>query len=202
MRGPHGFDIRDRGPVLIAILLVWLAGNLAFAFLLNLPRAEVASSLREESRTIEERLLGRRQKVQAFRTEYERVMGGQRTLRTFYEEVLSTKRQRMTPVQKEVRSIASRFNITADSISYARDILERDQIVKFSAVMPLNGSYENLRAFINAVENSENFLIVEAVTLADSKEGGVILSLSIAMSTYFFDPDVRAKPGQEGGAAS
>ena len=202
MRAIRAFDIREKAPLLIAILLVLLAGNLGAAFLLNLPRSERAASLREAAHDLQQRLLQRRGQVERFRTEYDRVMGGQKSLRTFYDEVLSTKRQRMTPLLKEVREIAARFNIKPESISYSHDIFDRDRIVKFGAVMPINGSYENLRAFIDAIENSENFLIIEAVNLTDSKEGGVILSLNIALATYFSDPDVKTKEERQKGAAS
>jgi len=142
-------------------------------------------------------LSGRQERVGVLKAEYGRVMDGSRTLKTFYADVLSTKRHRMTAVQKEIRDIAARFNIRPDSIAYNREIFDKDQIVKFSAVLPLTGSYENLRAFLSALERSENFLIVESVSLADSKEGGVILGLSVSVATYFFDPDVKARIGGE-----
>jgi len=193
MKVRRGFDIREKAGIIILVLGVWLAADLGVFFLVNLPRGEQVTSLKEASTLFERQLVERKRRVERLRAEYQRVMDGRRTLKTFYDEVLSTKRERMTPVQSEVRQIASKFNINPEMVSYSRHIYEEDQIVKFSAVLPLNGSYENLRAFINAVENSENFLTIEAVNLSDSKEGGVMLSLNITLSTYFFDPDVKPK---------
>lgn len=213
MTSPRRFDIRERSPAIVAVLLIGLTANLAAAFLLNLPRAEEVRSLRAAAEDLEVRLTRRERKVEALRADYERVMEGRRSLETFYADVLSTKHARMTSIQKEIRDIAARFNISPKSISYSRDLYKGEKIVKFSVVLPLNGSYEHLRAFIAALEASENLLIIESVTLADSKEGGVILSLQINVSTYFIDPDMagpgpagvrlsRAEPGApEGGPA-
>jgi len=197
VRLPGRFDIREKAGIVIAILAVGLCGNLAFAFMVNYPRSEQARTLRQQVESFEDRLGRRRDKVESLRADYNRVVGGDRSLHTFYDEVLSTKRQRMLAIQKEIRDIAKKFNISPESIAYARASNKNDPIVKFSANIPLNGPYESLRAFISAVERSENFLIIESVTLTDSREGGVILSLNIVVSTYFFDPDVVLKGGAD-----
>lgn len=185
------FDVRAKTPLIAAILLVWLAVNLAATFFVNIPRAERVSTLTTASDLFRTQLAERRAKVGGLRKDFNRVVDGERSLKTFYDDVLSTKRQRMTAVQREIRSIATRFNIRPENISYTRTFFKNDNIVKFAATLPLAGSYENLRAFISALEASENFLVIESVALADSKEGGVILSLQIEVATYFFDNDVR-----------
>jgi Tfp pilus assembly protein PilO len=184
------FDIREKAGVVFTILAAWLGVNLAVAILVNLPRAGRASTLEESTQLFDGKLSERRTKVMAIRTEYERIMDGLRKLETFYEDVLSTKKERMTAVQREIRAIAARFHIKPEAIRYNRQFFESDQIVKFWAILPLTGSYENLRAFIDAVENSENFLTIESIGLSDSKEGGVILALDITLATFFFDPDL------------
>ena len=49
-------------------------------------------------------------------------------------------------------------------------------------------NYANLRKFLQAVEESDKFLVVERVSLAKGKEGGSSLSLSISLATYFTAP--------------
>lgn len=197
---PGRFNIREKTATLVAILAVWLVANVAVAAMVNIPRTEVAQSLRKSIEDSEVKFRQRKEKVDEVRAEYERVRSGQQTLQTFYDQVLSTKRQRMTSVQKEVRDIASKFHITAESINYATDFFKGEKVVKFSAILPLNGSYENLRSFVSSIENSENFLLIDSITLADSREGGVILTLQITLSTYFVDPDVEVASDEQGPA--
>jgi Tfp pilus assembly protein PilO len=193
MSARRHFDIREKSGPIAVLLIAWLAGNLVMAFLVNLPRGERAESLREAVERFQQRRVQRERAVGELRNEYRRIMDGQRSLRTFYNDVLSTKQARMTAVQREIRKLARTFHTNPETIGYPKEIFEKDQIVRFSAVMPLTGSYENLRQFISAVENSENFLTITGITLADSKEGGVILSLRITLSTYFFDPAIRPR---------
>lgn len=194
----RGFDIRDRLGLIGGVLGVWLAANLVMAFLVNLPRTESVASLKEATDNFRQARIRREHSVQSLRQQYTRVMDGRRTLDTFYRDVLSTKQDRMTAFQGELRDIAVKFHIDPSTITYAKEESKKDQIVKFSATMPLNGSYENLRQFMSAIENSDNFMTISNILLADSKEGGVILGLSITVCTYFFDPELT--PKQEPGA--
>ena len=106
---------------------------------------------------------------------------------------LSTKEKRLISFQREIREIAKKFNINLESISYPRETYPKDKVTKLSAVMPLTGSYENLRSFIDTIEKSENFIVIEAIQLTNSREGGVILNLNIMLSTYFVDEDIQDK---------
>jgi Tfp pilus assembly protein PilO len=68
-------------------------------------------------------------------------------------------------------------------------------------VVPLEGGYANLRKFLQAVESSSKFLVIEQVALAQGHEGGAILQLNIALATYFDDPEARASLGYRRRAA-
>jgi len=187
------FDIRRRTPLLGAIAAAWFAVALGFALLVNLPRNERATAMKDALDSFARLETTRERKVEKLRRQYQRVLDGERSLETFYRDVLSTKQERMPAFQRELRTIAEKFNINPETITYSKEIFEKDRIVKFAAGLPLSGSYENLRAFIDAVENSENFITIQYIQLTDSKEGGVILSLNIRVATYFFDMDIQPK---------
>ena len=53
----------------------------------------------------------------------------------------------------------------------------------------MRGGYQALRSFIRDIEHSKNFLIIDGVDLANSREGGALLALDIAVSTMFRDSD-------------
>ena len=63
-------------------------------------------------------------------------------------------------------------------------------------IVPLEGGYQNLRSFIQAVESSEQFIVVERVQLGRSNEGGVMLQLNITLATYFDAPELRKQRGE------
>ncbi len=195
------FDVREKTPLILGIILAWLGLNLAFTFLVNLPRSGEASRLTEESARMAELITTRQKDIERLRVERTRVVDGSGKLQDFYTDVLATKGERMIAFQKEIRDIAGKFHIDLKSINYAAEAAPtKDKIARFGAAMPLTGSYEGLREFIETIEKSEQFIIINSVELSNSKEGGVILGLSIALSTYFLDPELpdNATPSGRG----
>jgi Tfp pilus assembly protein PilO len=186
------FDVREKAPVIAAVILVWLGLNLAFAFAINIPRATEAATLSADAQHLSREIQKKATDIDRLRPEHGRVLSGRSNLEMFYNDVLSTKQERLIDFQREIRQIAEKYNINLDTISYPREVLA-NKVTKLGAAMPLTGSYENLRSFLETIERSENFIIIESIQLSNSKEGGVILSLTITLSTYFVDPDAPEK---------
>ena len=103
-----------------------------------------------------------------------------------FSETLSSKDKRLTAIQRELRMLARERNIDPDSISYAASELRQANLVRLSISFPLEGPYETLESFIDSVESSRNFLIVESVSMQESV--GKTLRLSITLVTYFQPP--------------
>jgi hypothetical protein len=186
------FDVREKSPIIAVAILAWLGLNLAFSFAVNVPRGREAASLADEVQNLSRQIQKATGDIDRLRPEHARVLRGRSNLEVFYDEVLSTKQERLISFQREIREIAQKFNINMEAISYPRETLA-NKVTKLGAAMPLTGSYENLRAFLDTIERSENFIIIESIQLSSSKEGGVILSLTIGLSTYFVDPDAPEK---------
>jgi Tfp pilus assembly protein PilO len=184
------FDVREMAAPIAAAILVWLGLNLAFVFLVNVPRVQRVNSLTEAVADAASSLVKKQHEVGLLREHYSRVMQGRDSLDRFYSDVLSTKQERLISFQREIRDIARAFNINVETITYPRESYVKDKVTRFSATMPLTGSYESLRQFIDRIERSEFFIVIDGIQLANSKEGGIILSLSIQLSTYFIDPDL------------
>ena len=201
-RAWRDFDVREKAPAIAVIIVLWLGANLAFAFLVNVPRAAAAAGLEEQTLQVEAQTASRTSEVERLRQHHRRVLEGSDNLNQFYSEVLSTKSERFISFQREVRDIAGKYNINVDAISYPREAFPKDKVTKLSAVMPLAGSYESLREFIHTIEKSPSFIVIESIQLANSTEGGVILGLNITLSTYFVDPDLQEETPQRARRAS
>jgi Tfp pilus assembly protein PilO len=103
--------------------------------------------------------------------------------------VLSTREERLVEVHREVADIANEFSIDLNTVSFSNELLVDEELDRLTIAVPLEGGYVNLRKFLQAVENSEKFLIVERVGLARGKQGGSLLDLNINMATYFTAPE-------------
>ena len=63
-----------------------------------------------------------------------------------------------------------------------------EELEVFGMVLPLEGSYADLRRFLQAVEQSELFMVVERIGLREASVGGK-LELDISSGTYFDAPE-------------
>ena len=185
------FDIREERFRVGAVLAAVAALNLILYLTLNLPRMhrESVEERRVEAVTQGLSELSRRVGImkdldQRFETEKQKVD-------TFYNDLLGDKENRMVRIQREVRKIAAGLGMDPESISYQPEFLDKVGLVRFTVNVPLVGDYRNLRQFITRIENSENFLMIDSVTLGGSKDGGALLDLSIQLSTFFSAPEMR-----------
>lgn len=187
------FDIRQAGPRIALALGVLAAINLAFYLLYVRPVVKEYATLRG-AESGPELIDERREQVET----REAFLGGLKKaeddLRYLRREVLSTRAERMVDVQTELDALARQFGIDLESVNYNNEILEDERLDRFVITVPLEGGYSALRRFLQSVEDSSRFLLVERVALGKGKEGGVLLQLNITLATYFNAPEDMLKP--------
>lgn len=111
-------------------------------------------------------------------------------MRRLAGDVLSTRQRRMIGVQLEINKVARSFGIASDQVKYENESVDNGALERFGSVVPLAGGYSDLRKFIQAVESSDNFLVIERVQLGSGKSSDV-LDLNITLATYFIAPDAN-----------
>ena len=185
------FDIREERLKVAVILGVVAVLNLVLYITLNLPRMHRqvveerrVSDLTQNLAEVSRRVALMKDLDQRFETEKTKVD-------TFYNDILGAKDTRMIEIQREVRAIAASLGMDPETIAYQPEILDKVGLISFNINVPLAGDYRNLRQFINKIEKSKNFLIVESVSLGGAKDGGALLDLNIRLSTYFEAPELR-----------
>lgn len=131
------------------------------------------------------------------RTHFERLIERSRRndedIRRLYEERFSTRSQRLTRITAEVKQLARTAGLNPLSINYGEEKIEDYGLVKRSFAFSVDGTYLELRKFINLLELSESFLTLEEVTLAgDEDEQGPELHIRLILSTLFAREDGSA----------
>jgi Tfp pilus assembly protein PilO len=194
MKGP----IRSRQPIwrqrLLLPAIVLLGLNAAVFLVYTLPNV-----LRE--RTITSR-------IGALRTEVERQRGLAASLekraetlrqnaedtKRFYGEVVGTRSARLVPMLREIEKIARSQGLQTGHAGYSPKELKDTPLVRFGITMPISGSYDKLVSFLEGIERSKQFLIVDSMTLRERLGEGV--DLNVEMSAYFHAGDEGAGRGQ------
>jgi Tfp pilus assembly protein PilO len=202
--------VNGRGEVWRRRLGLWLAPLLFFAANL-VALAVFRLNFAGESAGLERRLADREQQLAAATAERQRqeelvlrAEANRRLVEELYGERFATRERRLTRATEEVKELARRAGLVPRSISYPEETIEEFALVERAFVFTVEGSYEELRTFLNFLELSPSFLTLKQVSLAGSHPGGEALSINLTLATLFAQ-DGRppgAEPGEPRGAAS
>ncbi|HEY7817943.1 MAG TPA: hypothetical protein VIG29_06990 [Vicinamibacteria bacterium] len=102
-------------------------------------------------------------------------------VRRFWNDVVQERAPGLTDAWDEIDRLAGETNVVRGRTGYARDLLDVG-LEQIKASMPVEGDYFDLVRFINRLERSERFFLVEQITISqrESTEAGIELGCSIA----------------------
>jgi len=195
--------------VWVPALLFFLANAVAFS-IYRFGYADQVQSLEaglgEAQKQLQPQLLKRKE----LERRLQRASAAEVAVKQLYSEQFSTRSQRLTRVTSEVKSLAQKAGLNPRTLSYPEVALEDYGLVKRSFVFAVEGTYLELRQFINLMEHSDSFLTLESVTLSEaSQETGPELRMNLKISTLFSEeagPDeagaARRVAGSAGGRSS
>ena len=107
-------------------------------------------------------------------------------IRRLYEERFSTRSQRLVLVTAELKQLARSAGLEPLALSYPQEPIKEYGLIKRSFSFEVNGTYLELRKFINLLELSNSFLTLEAVNLSGGEgERGPELDIQLQISTLF-----------------
>jgi Tfp pilus assembly protein PilO len=185
---PSRFDVREASGKIALLLFAALIANVAATVFLVRPRVlhyrELTDLTNPQFQVVKTREKDVVQKEQ-YRAGLEKARDDMKHLAG---DVLSTRQRRMIGVQFEVAKLARDFNVASNQVHYENPPAENGALERFGVVIPLAGGYTNLRKFVQAVESSDNFLVIERVALGTGKSTDLV-ELNITLATYFISPD-------------
>lgn len=116
----------------------------------------------------------------------DRVARADAGIELMYEDTLGPESARFTSIVREVRALAENANLAWERISFPEQVYEDYGLIKRSFMFAVEGRYADLRRFINFLELSESFLVLESLGLQDAESG---LRIRVVMSTLFAGRD-------------
>ena len=182
------FDIRRQGlPLLVGLLVLIVVNTLAWAALVRPKAAEYSDRTLGGSSEEREKLREDRDSVlnaEAYVAGLGKAADDWRYLRT---EVLSTRDNQLVEIMQELTRLCAEFRIDINTVTIKNEVLREEGLDLFAMVVPLEGGYASLRRFLQAVEASEKFMVVERVALdgATHGVGSRNLHLNITVASYF-----------------
>jgi hypothetical protein len=109
-----------------------------------------------------------------------------------YTQSFGTESERFTDWIREIKQLAEQSGLAPSSISYPREDLVDYGLQKRSFVFPVQGSYASLRRFINFLELTETFVVLEGIEMNESEPQ---LNISLSLSTLFAEGPAPRRGG-------
>ena len=116
-------------------------------------------------------------------------------LETFYGRVLPidiTAARRMTHLRFQQK--AREHGVKYERGTTAEEPVQHSSLSRLSVSVALSGEYDDIRALIYDLENSEDFFVIENVTLTEGSDEGDALSVALLVSTYYRTASAAALP--------
>jgi Tfp pilus assembly protein PilO len=174
---------RQRVWIWVPSLVFFLANAGAFA-VYKLGYAGRVESLQETLNAQEETLRELAAQRRNLETMLARVRTNERQVEQLYAQRLSTRSLRLTGITAEVKDLAGKSGLIPRAISYPEEDIEEFGLIKRSFVFSVEGTYVELRRFINLLEVSRSFLALDGVTVTGSPQGPE-LRIDLSLSTLF-----------------
>lgn len=171
--------------VWVPALLFFLANAVAFS-VYRFGYADQVQSLEAGLGEVQKQLQPELLKRKELERRLQRAGAAEVAVKQLYNEQFSTRSQRMTRVTSEIKSLARKAGLNPRQLSYPEEALEDYGLIKRSHNFTVEGTYLELRQFINLMEHSDSFLTLEAVTLSEAgQDTGPELRMSLRISTLF-----------------
>lgn len=174
---------RQRLWIWVPALLFFLANVVAFAVYTVGYGGRLGAlddKLASQERTLET-LKAEQRDAQAMLT---RVRTNEQQVEQLYAERLSTRSRRLTGINAEVQAMAQKAGLVPRAFTFPETDIEEFGLVQRSHVFTVQGTYAELRRFINLVEASRSFLAIDEVRVSGNDDSPE-LSIALEISTLF-----------------
>lgn len=171
--------------VWLPALLFFLANAVAFS-IYRFGYSDRVKALEADLGEAREQLQPQAQRRQELENRLRRANAAKAGMRELYDERFSTRSQRLTRVTAEVKSLARKAGLNPRALSYPEQPIESYGLVKRSFLFTVQGTYQELRQFLNLMELSGSFLTLESISLAEvGEEQGPELRMNLKIATLF-----------------
>ena len=202
---PRNFSLsslkwKDPRVAMRAVLGVLLLANLVAAVVAFKPFGGGADDLRRDRNVLQQQLVQLEKQVAKNRKLVEKVSSARSQGDQFLAKYFTDRRVVTSTIQSELVQIAKDAGITYQPTTWTLEPIEGSDTL---AMMTINagcqGTYAALSKFVNLVDKSPRFLIIESM-IAAPQQTGQILNVTIKVDTFVKEEGIAASPESEGAA--
>ena len=171
---------RQKGFVRLAILLVI---NAAVFAAVTYRLANKQERLADDQERLAAELAEITEQLDRLSTAEGRVVENTTAVTEFWTDTVKTRVPGLTEAWEEIDRLANESNVVKGRTGYDRDLLDVG-LEQIKATMPVEGNYFDLVRFINRLERSPRFFLVEEVRLSQRDADDTKIRLDCSISFY------------------
>lgn len=115
----------------------------------------------------------------------EKLSRAQTQIVNFYRDRVPT---RYSTLAEDLGGLARESGIQLTNVSYASKAMDTPGMTQVVISTNVVGNYANVARFINAIERSKTFYVIDTISLSGQQTGDV--GLSVTIETYLRDPNL------------
>ena len=111
-------------------------------------------------------------------------------LQNFYKEILPTDLSEARGITfARLEQAASRNNLVMERRSSSTDHEAGSRLARLQMTMFLKGDYRDMRGFLSDLEASDDFIVIEEISLAQDNASENTEALTLGLATYFWSEE-------------
>ncbi len=184
-----GLGIKDPRVAMRALIGILLAANLAAAIVAFKPFGGSAEDLRRQQQSLSGQFAQMQARIAASKRLVEKVQTARTQGDQFLTKYFMDMRTTSSVILEELNKAATDSNIKMGTWQFDRQPIEgSDTLVMQSVQAGFEGTYANFTKFMNLLDKSPRFLIIESMQAsAPQVQGGQVLNVTLKVDAFIKD---------------
>lgn len=190
----------QRRNVILGVLGVLLIANLAIFFTYRVQQKERIDDVRDRRAALEGQLETALAERAATAQQVASVGRMEQELDRIFNETWGRPDERLTPLLRELYRHANESGLQPASRSYGNEQATRPgEATSMTIAFGVEGTYEELRQLIHLIETSDQFVVIDSLSLSEQAGGDGALGITMELRTLFREEPVsRGVPSAAG----
>ena len=167
--------------ILIGLILL----NLPIHFFLVRPEVEADASEKSRIEAVGLELKRRASDLNALRAIENRIIDSRKAYNEFTQHYLFSKETGSSELLNELDQLCLQAGLTRNRSTFKHEDESQFGMRRVTLNLPIEGSYANIRKFLNTLEGHPRFIIVESMTLDSEREGTGLIRMEVKLLTLF-----------------
>lgn len=166
-------------------LLALIALNLPLYFFFVRPEREAASV---GARKIEQTRLQFQDNMSSIKMVKgieEKLAESSKAKKEFDAQYLFSSSKVSSELLKELDEICAQSGLLRNRVAFSPAAEPENGYQRLSLTLPVEGTYSNIRTFLNVLESRSKLIIVDSMVLQSEKEGTGLIQMDMNLSTYY-----------------